>query len=68
MADFPIFDLEMYFKSTRSKKKEISKDVDNICRNSGFLAIKNHGVKKSIIQDVWKAAETFFLLSNSKKN
>ena len=68
MADFPIFDLEMYFKSTRSKKKEISKGVDNICRNSGFLAIKNHGVKKSTIQDVWKAAETFFLLSNSEKN
>lgn len=68
MTKFPIFDVEKYFKANEIERKKTSKEVDLICKNSGFLAIKNHGVKKSIVDDIWNATETFFSLSSGLKN
>ena len=68
MAKFPIFDVEKYFNSTKIEKENYSQEVDEICRNTGFLAIKNHGIEQSIIEGIWSATESFFSLSSHKKN
>ena len=68
MAKFPIVDIEKYFNSNKIEKDNYSQEVDAICRNSGFLAIKNHGIEQSVIDGIWNATERFFLLSDNKKN
>ena len=68
MARFPIVDIEKYFNSNKIEKDNYSQEVDAICRNSGFLAIKNHGIEQSVIDGIWNATERFFSLSSNKKN
>ena len=68
MAKFPIVDIEKYFNSNKIEKDNYSQEVDAICRNSGFLAIKNHGIEQSVIDGIWNATERFFSLSDNKKN
>jgi len=68
LAKFPIVDIEKYFNSNKIEKDNYSQEVDAICRNSGFLAIKNHGIEQSVIDGIWNATERFFLLSDNKKN
>ena len=68
MSDFPVFDLEKYFSRNIKYKIKYAKEVDEICRRSGFLAIRNHGIKKSIIKNIWSATESFFSLSIDEKN
>ena len=68
MAKFPIVDIEKYFNSNKIEKDNYSQEVDAICQNSGFLAIKNHGIEQSVIDGIWNATERFFLLSDNKKN
>ena len=68
MAKFPIVDIEKYFNSNKIEKDNYSQEVDAICRNSGFLAIKNHGIDQPVIEGIWNATERFFSLSSNKKN
>ena len=68
MSDFPVFDLEKYFSGNIKDKIRYAKQVDEICQSSGFLAIRNHGIKKSIIKNIWSATESFFSLSSEEKN
>ena len=68
MARFPIVDIEKYFNSNKIEKDNYSQEVDAICRNSGFLAIKNHGIDQPVIEGIWNATERFFSLSCNKKN
>ena len=68
MARFPIVDIEKYFNSNKIEKDNHSQEVDAICRNSGFLAIKNHGIDQPVIEGIWNATERFFSLSSNKKN
>jgi isopenicillin N synthase-like dioxygenase len=68
LARFPIVDIEKYFNSNKIEKDNYSQEVDAICRNSGFLAIKNHGIDQPVIEGIWNATERFFSLSSNKKN
>ena len=68
MEKFPIVDIEKYFNSNKIEKDNYSQEVDAICRNSGFLAIKNHGIDQPVIEGIWNATERFFSLSSNKKN
>jgi isopenicillin N synthase-like dioxygenase len=43
------------------------KQVDAICRTTGFLAIRNHSVPQAIIDAVWGKAHTFFDLPPEEK-
>lgn len=68
MEKFPIVDIEKYFNSNKIEKDNYSQEIDTICRNSGFLAIKNHGIDQPVIEGIWNATERFFSLSSNKKN
>ena len=68
LEKFPIVDIEKYFNSNKIEKDNYSQEIDTICRNSGFLAIKNHGIDQSVIDGIWNATERFFSLSSNKKN
>lgn len=67
LSQFPVFDLGAFEKADAERKRELGKQVDAICRTTGFLAIRNHGVPQAIIDAVWGKAHAFFDLPPEEK-
>lgn len=67
MAEFPVFDLAAFADGSGTQKAAPAADVDRICRETGFLAVGNHGVSQAVIDDVWAAAQAFFAQSAADK-
>lgn len=57
---FPVFDLGAFESADTTGKNGLGSEVDRICRSTGFLAIGNHGVPKTVIDRAWEKAATFF--------
>lgn len=66
-AGFPIFDLGRFEAARGSEREELGAEVDRICRDTGFLAISNHGVDQHVIDGAWNAAKAFFDLPAEEK-
>ncbi len=64
---FPVFDLGAFEKADSATKRTLGDRVDAICRETGFLAIANHGVPQAVIDAVWQKAHQFFDLSPQDK-
>ncbi|OJF94972.1 isopenicillin N synthase family dioxygenase [Pararhizobium antarcticum] len=64
---FPVFDLSAFEQGDASEKKRLGEVVDAICRETGFLAIRNHGVPQTVIDAVWANARAFFDLPAEEK-
>ena len=64
---FPIFDLARFEAAGPAGRRALGREVDAICRNTGFLAIANHGVPQSVIDSVWAKAHDFFDLPPEAK-
>jgi isopenicillin N synthase-like dioxygenase len=60
MSDFPVIDLAAFEAASEEKKRQMGREVDLICRASGFLAVKNHGIPDDVISGVWNQAHDFF--------
>jgi isopenicillin N synthase-like dioxygenase len=43
-TSFPIFDLGVFEQARAKRRRALGREVDGICRLTGFLAIANHGV------------------------
>jgi len=65
---FPVFDLAAFERSDDNGKRQMGREVDLICRASGFLAVQNHGVPDDVISGVWRQAHDFFDLDHDIKN
>ena len=63
MTDFPSIDL----RDHASAPRELATRVDQICRETGFLAVTGHGVETALIRRVWDAARVFFDLPEAQK-
>jgi isopenicillin N synthase-like dioxygenase len=64
---FPVFDLAAFERSDDREKRQMGREVDLICRTSGFLAVQNHGIPDEVISGVWQAAHDFFDLAPEAK-
>lgn len=62
-AEFPVFDLSSFEDADDDNRARLGATVDRICRQTGFLAIKGHGVPVQIIDDIWSATRSFFDLA-----
>jgi len=60
VAPFPVFDLSRYEKADEEGKKALGREVDDICRSTGFLAISGHSVPQQTIDAAWWKAHGFF--------
>jgi len=60
---FPVFDLAAFERSDGNGKRQMGREVDLICRASGFLAVRNHGIPDEVSSQVWQAAHDFVDLS-----
>jgi isopenicillin N synthase-like dioxygenase len=66
-ADFPVFDLSRFATADVAGKTTLGREVDAICRETGFLAVAGHGVPQPVIDGVWTAARAFFDLPFERK-
>ena len=67
MRDFPLIDLLDFQAAPPSAKRDIGRQVDEICRQTGFLAIAGHGIPDQVIAGAWSASRTFFDLRAESK-
>jgi isopenicillin N synthase-like dioxygenase len=64
---FPVFDLGRFESAGAEEKKVLGAEVDGICRSTGFLAVKNHGIPQPVIDAAWSKARAFFDLRPEQK-
>jgi isopenicillin N synthase-like dioxygenase len=67
MSTFPVFDLSKFTNASPNEKKSQGHQVDEICRQTGFLAITGHGIPDETITRAWNSARAFFDLPVEKK-
>jgi isopenicillin N synthase-like dioxygenase len=67
MSSFPIFNLAAFERADADKRRALGREVADICRSTGFLAVANHGVPQGVIDGVWSKAKAFFDLPFEEK-
>ena len=60
-------DLGAFLAGDSAAQKNIARDVDEICRDTGFLIIENHGVCANLMHQTWQEVRAFFELPLEKK-
>jgi len=67
MGAFPVVDLGRFERADGAARSKIAADVDEICRQTGFLAITGHGVADARIAAIRAATGAFFDLPPDEK-
>jgi isopenicillin N synthase-like dioxygenase len=67
MSTISAVDLAAFFAASEQEQKRIAAQVDEICRHTGFLIIKNHGIPQEVIDTAWSAVHAFFDLPLEQK-
>lgn len=57
---FRSFDLAAFETATGASRRDLASQLDDICRDTGFLVLTGHGVAPDVIANVWSAAAAFF--------
>jgi len=64
---FPIFDLAAFEAAMPAQRRTMAAELDRICRETGFLAIRNHGVSGEVIDAIWRQVQAFFAQTPAQK-
>lgn len=64
---FPIFNLSRFEAAGTEERMALGRQVDGICRSTGFLAVSGHSVPQNVIDGVWSQAKAFFDLPAKEK-
>jgi isopenicillin N synthase-like dioxygenase len=67
MRDFPVVDISKLVGGSERAKRSLAGRVDQVCRETGFLAIVGHGIPEDVIGGVRTTAQSFFDLPLDKK-
>ncbi len=67
MPGFPVVDLSEFVGASKSARQALARRVDEVCCQTGFLAIVGHEVPVGVIAGAWNAARRFFDLPIEKK-
>lgn len=65
-TEIPIVDIAPLMDG--SAPLDIARQIGHICENVGFLYIKNHGIPKVLIEDMYRLSKTFFELPFEDKD
>ena len=60
MSLLPVFNIGNFFQGTEAEKINFGREIDSICKNTGFIALQNHGVPKQIIDNVRNDTQDIF--------
>ena len=64
---FPVFDLVHFERASPEDKRALGREIDAVCRKTGFLAVSGHGVPQTTIDACWTKAAEFFALPIERK-
>ncbi len=65
----PVVDLNDFLNGDEKKKSAFVQELGKAYESVGFVAVKNHGIPKELIADLYRNVQQFFSLpSNKKKN
>ncbi len=56
---FAHLDLGGFLQASGEDRAAKARQIDEICRDTGFLVLRNHGVPEAVIANVWAAAAMF---------
>ena len=56
----PLLDLGPYLAGETGARLALAKQIERACRDTGFLAIANHGIDPALIANTFAAAASFF--------
>ncbi|MFM8867741.1 MAG: 2-oxoglutarate and iron-dependent oxygenase domain-containing protein, partial [Ilumatobacteraceae bacterium] len=63
----PIVDLTAFETGSHDAKRRIAAEVDEICRNTGFITLVGHGVDERTMRAMWSTMQEFFDLPAEQK-
>lgn len=63
----PVIDLSLYKNGTPEGRAAIAAQVDQACRDIGFLVVSNHGISEELIKKTYDASKRFFELPHGEK-
>jgi isopenicillin N synthase-like dioxygenase len=67
MAAIPVVDLEDFTSGDPERKKMFVQQLGKAYEDVGFVAVKNHGITKDLIDDLYKHVQEFFSLPLEQK-
>jgi isopenicillin N synthase-like dioxygenase len=67
MRDLPVVDISSFTHGTLRDKLALARKVDEVCRDTGFLAVVGHDIPSEIIAAAWNTAKGFFDLPLDQK-
>ncbi|MGW0038077.1 isopenicillin N synthase family dioxygenase [Gordonia sp. NPDC003376] len=62
LLDVPVIDFEPFLKGGEVERRRVAKEVDQACRDIGFLVIRGHGVDTELIENTRDISRRFFEL------
>lgn len=63
----PVVDLQQFISGSASEKAAFVQEIGNAFQDTGFVAVKNHGVAQQLIEDFYTASKAFFALPSTTK-
>jgi isopenicillin N synthase-like dioxygenase len=67
MSSFPVIDISTFATASREQKQTLAGGVDDVCRETGFLAVVGHGIPEAISARALDMARRFFDLPLEQK-
>ena len=64
---FSTISLGTFEQGDERTRRQVAADVDRICRDTGFVAIADHGVPDTLLKEVWHISRAFFDLPMEEK-
>lgn len=63
----PVIDLSAYREGTAAGKEAVAAQVDQACRDIGFLVVSGHGVPEDLIRKTYDVSARFFARPHAEK-
>lgn len=67
MANIPVVDLAVFSEGNESERAAFVQQLGKAYEETGFVAVKNHGISDELIAALYARAQEFFALPNSTK-
>ncbi|KAH7341163.1 thymine dioxygenase [Pyrenochaeta sp. MPI-SDFR-AT-0127] len=61
-APIPIVDFAAFLDGGKEEKERVAREIDDAFRKVGFVYLKNHGVKKGVVDEAFEWSKRFFAL------
>lgn len=62
MALVPLIDVGPFLNGGAEDKQAVARELDDACRNVGFLVVRGHGVSEDLIAEMHEVSEEYFAL------